>query len=197
MPSPERRRAAVFLDRDGTIVTERYYLADPDQVELIDGAVQSLRALKDAGFLLVVVTNQSGIARGLYEARDFERVQKRLGALLRDGGVALDAVYHCPHHPDFTGPCNCRKPGAGLFRQAERELRIDLARSVYVGDRVKDVAPGLKFGGLPILVMTGYGPEEKQFAPPGVQIAADLVEATRTILDSGPEIVGLHGPLNP
>src|SRR5262245_11672627 len=157
----ERGRAAVFLDRDGTLITERYYLADPDQLELIDGAVASLRKLRAAGYLLVVVTNQSGIARGLYSENDFQRVQERLQAVLRNSGVELDAVYHCPHHPDFTGPCECRKPAAGLFIQAQKELGIDLGRSAYIGDRLKDVIAGLQFGGLPILVMTGYGLEEK------------------------------------
>jgi D-glycero-D-manno-heptose 1,7-bisphosphate phosphatase len=133
--------------------------------------------LRKNGFLLVLVTNQSGIARGLYGEEDFRAVQERLEGILRDQGVALDAVYHCPHHPDFTGPCPCRKPAVGLFRRAEEELAADLARSVYVGDRLKDVLPGLALGGLPILVRTGYGAEQAPGAPPAVFVEADLPAA--------------------
>jgi D-glycero-D-manno-heptose 1,7-bisphosphate phosphatase len=194
--SIERERPAVFLDRDGTLITERYYLADPDQLELVAGAVTSLQALQAAGYLLVVVTNQSGIARGLYDVGDFQRVQGRLDAILRGDGIVLDGVYHCPHHPDFTGPCECRKPGSGLFLRAQQDLGIDLGRSAYVGDRLKDVVIGLEFGGLPVLVMTGYGAEEKQHAPPGVHIARDLAEAARTILKTRAETGLLEGVPN-
>jgi D-glycero-D-manno-heptose 1,7-bisphosphate phosphatase len=194
--SSERERPAVFLDRDGTLITERYYLADPDQLEMVAGAVTSLQALQAAGYLLVVVTNQSGIARGLYGVGDFQRVQGRLDAILRAAGVVLDGVYHCPHHPDFTGPCECRKPGSGLFLRAQQDLGIDLGRSAYVGDRLIDVVIGLEFGGLPILVMNGYGAEEKQHAPPGVSIAADLADAARTILKTRAETGLLEGVPN-
>src|SRR5690606_8900051 len=102
-------RAAVFLDRDGTIIEEAHYLADPDKVVLVPGAVEALRSLRASGWLLVVVTNQSGIARGLYSEQDFRAVQHRLETLLEAGGVSLDRVLFCPHHPDFDGACECRK----------------------------------------------------------------------------------------
>jgi D-glycero-D-manno-heptose 1,7-bisphosphate phosphatase len=172
-----RAHKAAFLDRDGTIIEEKHYIANPDDVVLTDGAVAGLRTLQRAGFKLVVVTNQSGIARGLYTAADFLAVQQRLHELLAGEGVELDAVYHCPHHPDFTGPCDCRKPGPGMYRQAERNLDIDLARSVYIGDRAKDVLPAALFGGLGILVATGYGTEEADPLPAGALRAANLEAA--------------------
>src|SRR5690606_21848860 len=138
-PSPGR--PAVFLDRDGTIVVERNYLADPARVELVPGAAAALRALAEAGYALVVVTNQSGIARGLYGEGEFRAVQRRIEELLAREGIRLDGVYHCPHHPDYTGPCECRKPAVGLYLRAARELGLDLSRSVCIGDRLKDVLP--------------------------------------------------------
>lgn len=173
---PHAHKAA-FLDRDGTIIEEKHYIANPDDVVLTHGAVAGLRSLREAGFRLVIVTNQSGIARGLYTADDFLAVQARLDQLLAEQGVTFDGVYHCPHHPDFTGPCDCRKPGPGMYREAQRNLDIDLGRSVYIGDRVKDVLPAKRFGGLGILVATGYGTAEAEQIPTGVLRAANLPEA--------------------
>lgn len=180
----EPARAAVFLDRDGTIIVERHYLAVPEQVQLVPGAATALATLAAAGFVLIVVTNQSGIARGLYTEEAFQAVQQRLDELLLAEGVTLAAVYHCPHHPDFSGPCDCRKPGSGMFRRAQQELRVDLSRSVYVGDRGKDVVPALEFGGLGILVETGYGAEEAATVPEAVRVAKDLAAAAEMILVS-------------
>jgi D-glycero-D-manno-heptose 1,7-bisphosphate phosphatase len=142
-------RAAVFLDRDGTIVEDPGpgFLHDPDQVRLFPGAADAIRRLGEAGFLAVTVTNQSGIARGLYTAADYEAVQRRLVELLGTHGARLDASYFCPHHPQFTGPCDCRKPGTKLFLDAQRELGIDFVRSWWVGDRLSDVQPARLLGG--------------------------------------------------
>jgi D-glycero-D-manno-heptose 1,7-bisphosphate phosphatase len=168
---------AAFLDRDGTIIEEKHYIANPEDVVLVPGAAAGLRAFREAGFLLVIVTNQSGIARGLYHEADFEAVQRRLEEVLAAEGVAFDAVYHCPHHPDFTGACDCRKPGPGMYEQARRNLGIDLAHSVYVGDKLNDVLPAERFGGLGILVASGYGVREAEGAPGWVQRAPDLAAA--------------------
>jgi D-glycero-D-manno-heptose 1,7-bisphosphate phosphatase len=182
LPSTELRPAA-FLDRDGTVIVEREFLARPDDVELLPGAAQALKRLADAGFALVLVTNQSGIARGLYGEEDYRAVQARLADLLQETGVALDGDYHCPHHPDFTGPCDCRKPAPGMFLRAARELGLDLAASVYIGDRLRDVLPGLKRGGRAFLVRTGYGKEEASVAPDGVVVVDDVVEAARRVVN--------------
>lgn len=176
-------RPAVFLDRDGTVVVERHYLRDPDAVELVPGAAGALRRLREAGYALVVVTNQSGIARGLYTEAEFRAVQDRIDALLAREGVRFDGVYHCPHHPDFTGRCECRKPGTGLHRRAARELGLDLARSVFVGDRLKDVRPADDLGGDAILVRTGYGREQEGDAPDDLVVRDDLPAAADYILE--------------
>jgi D-glycero-D-manno-heptose 1,7-bisphosphate phosphatase len=168
---------AAFLDRDGTIIEEKHYIANPNDVVLTNGASAGLRALRAAGFKLVIVTNQSGIARGLYAESDYHAVQQRLTELLAEQGITLDAVYFCPHHPDFTGPCDCRKPGLGMYRAAERDLGIDLANSVYIGDRLKDVAPARALGGVGILVRSGYGAEESDAAPEWVEQATNLAAA--------------------
>jgi D-glycero-D-manno-heptose 1,7-bisphosphate phosphatase len=167
-------KRAAFLDRDGTIIRDADYLADPDGVELLPGAADGMRHLRDAGFALVIVTNQSGIARGLYAERDFRAVQQRLEDVLRAQGIEVDGVYHCPHHPDFTGPCDCRKPLLGMYQQAAAELGIDLSRSLFVGDRLKDVEPALETGGTGYLVRTGYGAREAPAAGTGVHVVADL-----------------------
>ena len=167
-------RAAAFLDRDGTIIRDADYLADPEGVELLPGTVEGMRRLAAAGFALVIVTNQSGIARGLYTESDFHAVQERLEQMLRGEGVILDAVFHCPHHPDFTGECDCRKPQLGMYRAAAARLHIDLAASVYIGDRLKDVEPALATGGRGFLVLTGYGEREAQDVPEGVTVVADV-----------------------
>lgn len=165
---------AAFLDRDGTIIEEVQYLADPDGVVLVPGAAEGLRDIRRAGFELVVVTNQSGIARGYYSENEFRAVQDRVALLLAAEGVQLDAVLHCPHHPDFTGPCDCRKPALGLYERARTALGLDLAASIYVGDRLSDVMPALSTGGTGYLVRTGYGREQAQSVPPGIEVIDDL-----------------------
>ena len=132
--------------------------------------------------LFIIVTNQSGIARGILTERDFRAVQERLETVLAEHGVRFTGVYFCPHHPDFTGPCDCRKPGPALYEQAAREHGLDLARSVYIGDRVRDVEAALGFGGLGILVRTGYGASESDGRPAGVESAGDLQSAARVAL---------------
>ena len=175
-------RPAVFIDRDGTLITEREYLADPDGIELIPGAVEAMKTLRDAGFALVVVTNQSGIARGLYTIDDYRAVAERLDGLLADRGVTVDATEFCPHHPDHTGPCGCRKPGTGMHRKAAEEHRLDLARSYFVGDKISDVLPASALGGQGILVRTGYGSESAGETAADVWVVDDLAAAARRIL---------------
>src|SRR2546422_723257 len=134
-------RRAVFLDRDGTIVEDPGFLHVPGKVKLLPGAASAIKQLNDRGFLVIIVTNQSGIARGLYTAEDYAAVQRRLAELLQKQGAHVDAAYFCPHHPLFTGPCDCRKPGSKLFREAQQALDIAFTRSWWVGDRLADVQP--------------------------------------------------------
>jgi D-glycero-D-manno-heptose 1,7-bisphosphate phosphatase len=175
-------RPAVFLDRDGTLIVERDYLADPDGVELVQGTVDALRSLRRAGYALVVVTNQSGIARDLYTEDDYRAVADRLGAVLAEAGTPLDGSYHCPHLPEISGPCACRKPGTGMHRRAAADLGLDPARSWFVGDKVTDVLPARELQGRGILVLTGYGAEAQDRVPPGTAVVADLASAARLIV---------------
>lgn len=170
---------AVFVDRDGTLIREREYLSDPEEVELLPGVVESLAGFQEDGYGIVVITNQSGIARGLFDEAAYRAVRAELDGRLRAAGIRLLDTYHCPHHPEFTGPCECRKPAPGLFRRAAREHGLDLSRSVYIGDRLRDVLPGVQLGGLPVLVRTGYGSGEAEDAPAGVTIVDDLPAALR------------------
>jgi D-glycero-D-manno-heptose 1,7-bisphosphate phosphatase len=184
------RHRAVFLDRDGTIVEDPGFLHEPEKVHLLSGAAEAIRRLNDADYRVVVVTNQSGIARGLYTVRDYEAVQERLGALLTAHGAHLDGAYFCPHHPQFPGPggasCDCRKPGLKLFREAQAAFDIDFARSWWVGDRLSDVQPAHLLGGEGILVATGEGNlHQGQARALGVMVVADLQEAVRKILTTG------------
>ena len=148
----ERSRPAVFLDRDGTIVDDPGFLHRAADVRLLPGAAAAIARLNAAGWPVVVVTNQSGIARGLYDVAAYESVQRRLDDLLEAAGARVDATYFCPHHPDFTGPCDCRKPGTALFQRAAKDLHLDLTRSWFVGDRDSDVEPANALGGKGILL---------------------------------------------
>lgn len=186
---------AVFLDRDGTVIVECEYLSDPEQVQLIDGVPEALRRLHAAGWKLVIVTNQSGIARGLYTTEAFQTVQQRVEQALSAEGVTFDAVYYCPHHPDFTGPCECRKPGPGMYRRAERELGVDLSASVYIGDRRSDVEPAEVFGGRGFLVRTGYGLKNGQTLPARTQSVRHLPEAVEILLRENSQTSRAGGPV--
>ena len=187
--SPGSRRA-VFLDRDGTVITDADYLADPDRVELIPGADDAIRRLKQAGWAVVMVTNQSGIARGLYTEADYRAVAARLDELLESLDASVDRTYYCPHHPDFSGPCECRKPGPRLYVQAARDLGLDLGASWYVGDKPSDVLPAVAMGGQGILVRTGYGAASVDRIPAGTAVVEDVSAAVDRIL-------GTPRPLNP
>ncbi len=181
------RHRAVFLDRDGTIVDDPGFLHEPEKVKLLPGAADGIRRLNDAGYRVIVVTNQSGIARGLYSVHDYEMVQERLGALLTAHGARIDAAYFCPHHPQFPGPggasCECRKPGLKLFHEAQAAFDIDFSRSWWIGDRLSDVQPALLVGGSAILVATGEGNlHQGQARALGVMVVADLGEAVQHIL---------------
>jgi histidinol-phosphate phosphatase family protein len=175
-------RRAVFLDRDGTLIEDRHYIARPEDVHLLPDVADALNTLRNAGWRLVVITNQSGIARGLLSETDFARVQERIESLLADQGARLDATYHCPHHPDYSGPCECRKPGRLLYAQAARELGLDLDASAYVGDRWRDVEPALHLGGRGMLVpSSNTPPEDLQRAQRDAEIAASLNDVARRL----------------
>lgn len=176
-------RSAAFLDRDGTLIHDAHYLRDPALLRIIDGVPAALRTLRDAGYALIVVTNQSGIARGLLSEADYEAVRARLDALLAEHGITLDASYHCPHEPSISGPCYCRKPGTLLYRQAIERFGIDATRSAFIGDRWRDVAPGLELGGTGVLIPGANTPaEDITQAERNAAVARTLAEAVSLVL---------------
>jgi D-glycero-D-manno-heptose 1,7-bisphosphate phosphatase len=176
-------RPAVFLDRDGTIIHDAEYVRDPRDVELLPGAARAIARLNAQGLPAIVVTNQSGIARGLLTRDDYDAVQGRLAELLAAEGARIDASYVCPHHPDFTGVCDCRKPSTLLYRQAATEHAIDLRRSTFIGDRWRDVAPALELGGRGILISGPSTPgEELQRTPAKVEVVSSLEDAVERLL---------------
>ena len=178
-------RPAVFLDRDGTIIEDVSFVGKPEQVRLLPGAAAAIRRLNDAGVPVVVVTNQSGIARGFFTAADYESVAARIARMLEKEEARIDATYMCPHHPDFTGPCECRKPGPLLFRRAAADHALDLARSWFIGDRLRDVLPARIFGGHGVLVPSAATPaEELESAGRDFDVAGSLDEAAGRVIVS-------------
>lgn len=135
---------AIFLDRDDTIIYDRHYLRDPEQIVLIPGVAEALRRFHEQGFLLIVVSNQSGIARGLITEHELKLVEDRLNEILLSHGVKLDGVYYCPHGPDDG--CDCRKPKTGMATKAKQEFGLDLSECYMIGDRESDIEFGRRIG---------------------------------------------------
>ncbi|HYD54566.1 MAG TPA: HAD-IIIA family hydrolase [Gemmatimonadaceae bacterium] len=178
-------RPAAFLDRDGTINVDTNYVGRAEDVALIPGAAEAIRRLNAAGVPVVVVTNQSGIARRMFDLVGYEGVRARIDALLGEAGARVDATYMCPHAPELDGPCECRKPGTLLHRQAAAALDLDLARSWYVGDKWRDVAPGLALGGTGVLVPdAGTPPEDLERARREALVLPSLGRAVDAMLDA-------------
>jgi D-glycero-D-manno-heptose 1,7-bisphosphate phosphatase len=178
-------RPAVFLDRDGTIIEDVSFVGTPEQVRLLPGTGAAIGKLNDARIPVIVVTNQSGIARGFFSLADYERVADRTQELLLDAGAHIDASYVCPHHPDFTGPCDCRKPGPLLFERAAADHALDLENSWFVGDRLRDVSPARTFGGWGVLVPShATPPDEVESARREFDIARSLDEAVSRVIES-------------
>ena len=187
-------RSAVFLDRDGTLIEERGYLARLEDLAIFPWTADALRLLKRAGYATVVITNQSAIARRMIDEAFLEEVHRELSARLAPGGGIIDRYYFCPHLPDaaderYRQACRCRKPGPGMIEQACREMDLDPARSVMVGDRWLDVACGRAAGTRTVLGRTGHGGPEADAPPPGARadaILSNLMEATGWILRNSP-----------
>jgi len=171
-------RPAVFLDRDGTLIEDVGYLDALSRISVFPWTIDALRALNRAGLPVVVVTNQSGIARKYFSEAFVQETHRRISARLEAGGARVDAYYYCPHHPDGSIPalarrCDCRKPGSGMIDQAVRDLGIDPAQSFVVGDKWLDVGLAQRVGARSVLVRTGTGAAEERRPVDGV--VADAV----------------------
>jgi len=178
---------AVFIDRDGTINVDVDFLSSPSQLQLIPRSAEAIRELNDLGIPVIVITNQSGIARGLYTEDDLKAVHTAMDGMLKEFGASILHYYYCPHHPSdgivpYVRECECRKPKAGMLQSAKNQFGFDLGRSFVVGDKLIDVQAGKSVGAVSIQVATGYGIREKEAAA-GTRdfYAADLYEAVQFI----------------
>ncbi len=190
MNNSKMKYQAVFLDRDGTVNEEINYLNKVEQLKLIEGAAEGIRMLREAGYKVVIVTNQAAIARGYLAEADLPLIHAALENMLAERGAALDAIYYCPHHPTagvgaYKIDCECRKPKPGMLRKAAADLDIDLQASYVVGDKLSDLGAGEAVGCRTILVRSGYGREVEQGLAENARpdfIADDLAGAARWIL---------------
>lgn len=181
---------AAFLDRDGTIIEEVGYLDRPERVEFFPWTIDAIRVLNRAGLAVVLVSNQSGIARGFFTDAVVDSVHERMSDMLAKGGARIDAYYYCPHHPDGRVPglarvCDCRKPARGLVDRAVADFGVDPARSFVVGDRWLDIGLARTVGAKGVLVRTGYGESEEGKPPNGLRADAvvdNLIAASSWIL---------------
>jgi D-glycero-D-manno-heptose 1,7-bisphosphate phosphatase len=187
-------RRAVFIDRDGTISEEVGYVNHVSRYKVFPFAAEAVRALREAGWLAILVTNQAGVARGYFAEELIGEVHKALAAELERGGARLDAVYYCPHHPSVGEPpyrldCDCRKPNPGLLKRAAGEFGLDLSRCWMVGDRYSDVVLARNAGVRSAFVLTGYGRGEWEYQSEGWErrpdlVAENLLEAVKKIVTS-------------
>lgn len=164
-PASSKRKPAVFLDRDGTVIEEVHYLSDPNLVRIVSGSGHAIRKLNEAGFFVVIATNQSGIARGLLDEETLERIHTKMADLLARDGAHIDHFEHCPHHPDYDGvETPRRKPEPGMLLDAAQTANLDLSRSWMIGDAFRDVQAGKRAGTRAILVETGKGASQRDEA---------------------------------
>jgi D-glycero-D-manno-heptose 1,7-bisphosphate phosphatase len=183
-------RRGVFLDRDGTLIEEAGYLDRLERLRFYPYSIDAVRLLNQAGFSVVVATNQSGVARGLVEESFIAEAHQYITERLAAGGARVDAFYYCPHHPDgirpdYAQPCDCRKPRTGMLRRAADDLQIDLQRSFVIGDRWGDMEAGAAVGARGVLVRTGYGRTSEAGGSGKVEpdaLADNLMEAVSWIL---------------
>jgi len=178
--APLTSRPAVFLDRDGTLIEDPGYLADPLQVRLLPGVAEALVAIEQAGYVRVIITNQSGIGRGKYSLADFHTTQREVERQLEAAGASIDATWYCPHTPDAG--CPCRKPGTALFREAIATLDLDGSRSWCIGDNIRDIEPSLELGTRAILLKANPGPDDTAAVERlGAEIVPDLLSGSAVL----------------
>jgi D-glycero-D-manno-heptose 1,7-bisphosphate phosphatase len=178
-------KTGVFLDRDDTIIRDKNYLDDPDEIEILPGTVEALRTLNRTGIPVIVITNQSGIARGLLDLNTLDVIHKRLTGLIMQEGARIDAIYFCPHHPEalleeYRVSCSCRKPEPGLLMEAARSFDLDLSLCYMVGDKPDDIEAIHRVGGKGILIRTNKIPSEME--QPDFT-ASDILEAVNWIIE--------------
>lgn len=179
---------AAMLDRDGTIIPDRSYTNHPDNVSLLPGAAESIRRLADRGYPSIIITNQSGIARGLVTLSQYRAVRLRLAELLAAEGATLLDTFSCPHHPDFGLPCTCRKPATGMYERAAAAHGLDLSRCFFIGDKSRDLAPATTFQARAALVRsTNTVDADTTYAESiAAPVFPTLLDAVTHLLDARP-----------
>lgn len=177
---PPKTAPAVFLDRDGTINPDIEYLHEPERFELLPGAAEGMKRFQDMGYRIAIVTNQAGIGLGYFTKEDFYAVNRAMFRALQPYGVAIDRIYFCPH--GFGEKCDCRKPATGLFLRAQRDLNVDLSRSVMVGDATSDLEAARRLGMAAVLVRTGKAGEDGQFDAQPDYTADSILDAAEWVL---------------
>ena len=176
-------KGALFLDRDGTLIVDRHYIGEPSLVELLPGAADAVRNANARAVPVIVITNQSGIGRGIITMEQYHAVNQRMVTLLDEQHAVINASYHCPHWPEADGACECRKPGLGMYRQAAAEHALALPQSAFIGDRWRDVEPGIASGGFAALVPSANTPpEDIELARRHARVATSLLDATDAAL---------------
>jgi D,D-heptose 1,7-bisphosphate phosphatase len=179
-------KKCVFLDRDGNINVEKDYLYKIEDFEFIDGAKEAIKIFNNLGYLVVIVTNQSGVARGYYTEKSVRELHDHLKKEVKAIGGHVDGFYYCPHHPkkgigEYKKKCECRKPESGMFLQAKKELNIDFNNSIMIGDKFSDVEAGERLGMRSILVKTGHGLEELKTKEAKCEVAETLYEFAKSL----------------
>lgn len=187
-----KKTRAIFLDRDGTINRDVGYPNSYSMIEIYPYSFEAVRKINDAGFLAVIVTNQSGIGKGLIEEKNLQDIHQKLRSDFAKKKASFDGIYYCPHFehselPEYRKDCSCRKPNTGMAQQAVRDLNIDTARSYMIGDKAEDILFGLNIQATPILLLTGYGHKSQlRLKEKGVEpafVAETLKEAIDWILE--------------
>ena len=170
---------ALFLDRDGVVNKEKNYLYKIEDFEFIDGVFETCRYFQDRGYLIIIITNQAGIARGKYTEKNYQVLTKWMIREFDKENIKISKVYHCPHHPDFSGECECRKPKPKMILDAQKEFDIDLENSILVGDKNSDIEAGINAGvKLNYLITTGHKISENKF---GVDILENLTSLIKDV----------------
>lgn len=173
----------IILDRDGTIIEDRGYVHKTKDLKFLPGAIEGLKEFQAAGYKFIIITNQAGIARKIFNSDQLKNFHAKLTSRLNIQGITIEKIYHCPHHPQFTGPCECRKPAVGMVKIASQELDFNPADCIYIGDKDLDVKLGKNCAGTTVLIASGQYPNlvQPDFKAKGLKHAFELLETAGII----------------